>query len=333
MQACAPGKLILSGEHSAVYGAPAVALAVNRYIHCQSEHSSFPGLIWSLPEQQLAGRLTWQALSSLRQQLDQYFVEFEQGFRSVAEILSSPEQLLLYAVAQLLPSPLPSQGFSIQVNSQLPLGAGMGSSAAAAASILALSAAEFGVTLDLEQRFRLVRYCERLCHGRGGLIDSAAVTHGGLIQVLDGEVSPLPHNLEDGWFYVNSGTPQAGTGECVEFVRQRFANEPIWQKFTNVTHGLVNALAEKRSPVEFIRENHRLLQHIGVVPQPVSDFIAQLELLGAAAKVSGAGSVHGDNAGALIVYAPDIDVSVLCEQAGYDFMSIEQDRQGARVCD
>lgn len=332
MQACAPGKLILSGEHSAVYGAPALALAVKRHIICHSSDSDLNGLSWSLPELQRQGHISWSDLVLLAQQLDDRFAMFERKELPVAAILQAPEQLLLYAIAQLLPRSLPVTGISIEVNSQLPPGAGMGSSAAASAAILTLFSALFNRPVTIADKFRMVRYCERLCHGRGGLIDAATVTHGGLIQVQDGEVIALSVELGEGWFYVNSGIPSASTGECVEQVRQQFVDDAVWSKFADLTKRLLQVISDGADPTALIQENHRLLQYIGVVPERVSRFIERLEQLGAAAKISGAGSVTGSAGGALLVYAPGIEIETLCTEFSYDFMAIEEDSQGARLC-
>lgn len=338
MKACAPGKLILSGEHAAVYGAPAFALAVNRYIisHCSlpvARVADAAALRWSLPDLHRHGVIDWAALPQLAARLDQRFQQFEQGGLPVGEILESPEQLLLYAIAQLLPATLPTTDLALDVYSQLPAGAGMGSSAAAAASVLSLFAAYFERPLGRTEQFALVRYCERLCHGRGGLIDAATVTHGGLIQVSDGQVEALDFPLGAGWYYVNSGSPVVGTGECVEAVRKRFATASIWQDFAALTRQLIGQIEQQQDPRMTLRDNHRLLMQIGVVPAPVARFIAQLEQLGGAGKISGAGAIRGEGGGALVVYAPDLDLAALCAAFGYSFLAIEEDSQGARNCE
>ncbi|GGK80025.1 mevalonate kinase family protein [Amphritea balenae] len=334
VNACAPGKLILSGEHSAVYGAPAIALAVNRYIRCQSSPLSTPELSWRMPDTGWQGRISFIELRQLSDRLDQRFELFEQDKLSAGQILEAPQQLALYALAQCLPADYSGPGVDLEIFSELPLGSGMGSSAALSAAITRIAQSIFSGTAlqTTEQLFQRVRYCERLCHGRGGLIDAATVSYGGLVQVRHGAVNTQASALGDGWFYINSGSPIVGTGDCVDQVRRHYAESDIWHDFTAVTEGLMQAIACGENPIQLLRQNHRLLNTIGVVPEPVAEFIARLESLGGAAKISGAGAVAGNAGGALIAYAPQLDLSDLCHTAGYSFMAIEEDNAGARLC-
>ncbi|BBB27204.1 mevalonate kinase family protein [Amphritea japonica] len=333
MKACAPGKLILSGEHSAVYGAPAIALAVNRYIRCNAQQTQTDGLSWHLPEAGWQGHINWADLRQLINRLDHRFNLFESGELTAGDILETPQQLALYALGLCLPEDSPDSGVTLEIYSQLPLGSGMGSSAALGAAVTSLGQKLFSSPLDTPELFQRVRYCERLCHGRGGLIDAATVSYGGLVQVMKGQVESSSLQLGDGWYYIHSGTPEVGTGDCVDSVRRRFGESSIWQAFSTVTEQLTAAIVLGESPGESLRENHRLLTQIGVVPEPVQRFIYELEQLGGAAKISGAGSIKGVGAGALIAYAPTIDLATLCAQYGYSYFAIEEDSEGARLED
>ncbi|MDX2422306.1 MAG: mevalonate kinase [Amphritea sp.] len=333
MKACAPGKLILSGEHSAVYGAPAIALAVNRYIRCHSSFTSTHDLTLRLPEFNWQVQLGWSELRYLNDHLDQRFQQFEQGLLGAGDILEAPHQLALYALSQCLSETDPDTGLVLEIHSELPLGSGMGSSAALSAAVTSLAQNLFSTPLNTFDMFQRVRYCERLCHGRGGLIDAATVSYGGMVQVEQGQVAQLPVQLGDHWYYIHTGAPTVGTGECVDDVRRRCGDTGIWQGFSKLTEQLRAAIIAGVDPRELIQENHRLLSDIGVVPAPVQRFITHLESLGGAAKVSGAGAVAGDTGGALIAYLPDIDLAELCQQSGYRYMAIEEDKQGARLED
>lgn len=339
MKSRAPGKLILSGEHSAVYGAPAIALAVNRHIECHIKDTpDHNGLSWLLPQTGWQGHISWVDLQRLVSRLDKRFTQYEQEQLAAGDILEEPQQLALYAIALCLSDQLPEhiadKGIRLEITSELPLGSGMGSSAALSAAILTAGHHYFSnSSLTTGQLFQQVRYCERLCHGRGGLIDAATVSYGGLVQVESGEVSRVSLQLGSGWFYINSGNPSVGTGECVAQVRRQFAESGIWQDFADTTLALIDTLQKQDDPTALLRKNHRLLQQIGVVPEPVQQFIGELEQLGGAGKISGAGAVKGDGGGAIIAFAPGLDLTDLCQRYGYSFMPIEEDSSGACIID
>ncbi|WP_261841904.1 mevalonate kinase family protein [Aliamphritea ceti] len=331
----APGKLILSGEHAVVYGAPALALAVARHIHsqCSILPDTAAGLSWSLPDLQQQGFLSWADVRAQVALLDSRHKDFESGELAAAAILQSPQQLVLYCLALCLPESDPKEHLQLTVRSELPAGAGMGSSAAAAASVLTLVSAQFGDAFSTQKLYEMTRYCERLCHGRGGMIDSATVSFGGLVEVLNSVPAAIPDvTLTGQWFYINSGRPVAGTGECVEQVRSRFANSAIWQEFAAITAQIKDAVLDKRDARVAIRENQRLLEVIGVVPDKVARFARAVEAAGGAVKISGAGSVRGDAGGAMLACGINEQVLAnLCTNFSYEYFAIEEDRYGARL--
>ena len=320
----APGKLILSGEHAVVYGAPALSVAIDSYTD-----------VWFTPIHRSAGLRTafdnlsrghfypFELLKSFKQGLDTRFDAFMRGELPVQKIMQRPDDLAVYTMAsllQVLPVPgrasrrrLPVPG-QLSSRSDLPLGAGMGSSSAVIAATIVLYEHLLGLSQDAKERFERVRFCERLQHGKGSFTDAAAVVFGGMNQVRNEEVTAIEmapdHPLLQGrgWYWVLHGTPEASTGECVAAVRSSHGHDKgLWQTFEQTTLALQNALAEKNDPTGIIRENHRLLQRIGVVPDATARFIDAVEEVGGAAKISGAGSTRGDYGGVKLVYMPDED--------------------------
>lgn len=329
MNAVAPGKVILSGEHSVVYGAPAIALAVGESIQARFSPDLSQYVVLNTSDADRFS-IACDQLAVLKQRLDLRYAEFEAGDRSVDQILDAPQELLLYALSHF-PN-LPSG--TLSTVSTLPTGAGMGSSAAAIAATLVMAEELSAEPLALEERFSLVRYCERLQHGRGSAIDAAAVTHGGLVQVKNTEVMRLDCHLGQGWYRINTGRPQVSTGECVAAVRAAYEQSTIWSEFADITGAIPAALNRPDRLIDLLQNNHRLLQNIGVVPEPVAGFIRQLEQLGAAAKVSGAGAHQGDQGGLVLAYLPDhcsrSEVDRLCRVYDYSITSLTEDRKGAR---
>lgn len=329
-QACAPGKIILSGEHSVVYGAPALALALDRYMKVDFEPDRLPRLSWHTQEKTHVLGLDKFAL--LRRRLDSYFERYLRGELSIGQILRKPAELVFYAVdmAHLLSGLEQMPRGRVRIDSEIPIGAGMGSSAALIAALLTL----FGHFDSRDDLVRQVRHCERLQHGRGSLIDAATVCLGGLVRVCGDRFDSLPlapEGLGEGWFWVFTGTPATSTGTCVEQVRSGFATSAIWSEFSEVTGEIERALERGGDLVGPVRENHRLLCRIGVVPAPLGRFAEQVEQRGGAAKVCGAGAVSGDNGGLMLVRLPDGTPQTLGLPRTWQWGQLHAERRGVRL--
>ncbi|MFC6669381.1 mevalonate kinase [Marinobacterium aestuariivivens] len=239
----APGKLILSGEHAVVYGKPALALAVDRHMDVSFEPDRLPRLSWHSREK--AHALGLEKFAALRRRLDSYFERYLRGELSIGQILGKPGELVFYAVdmARLLSGLEQLPRGRVRIDSDIPVGAGMGSSAALIAALLKL----FGHFDNTDELIRQVRHCERLQHGRGSLIDAATVCLGGLVRVQNDRIDSLPlpsQGLGPGWYWLFTGTPSSSTGTCVEHVRRGFADSDIWSEFADLTTRLEAALGQ-----------------------------------------------------------------------------------------
>ncbi len=349
--ACAPGKLILSGEHSVVYGAPAVVVAIARYID-----------VWFTPLHKTNGLQTafetlaprsfypLDILKGFKDTLDRRFDEFMRGDLPVQKILSKPDDLAIYTLTSLLPKlpapgaaqgglPLPVPG-QLTSRSDMPLGAGMGSSAAVVAATIVLYEHLLKLPQSTESRFQKVRFCERLQHGKGSAIDASAVVFGGMNRVQVDDVRQVAlgpdHSLarSDGWYWVLHGTPVSKTGECVARVRALHGqNMGLWDEFAACTGAFEAVLEADSDPREVIRENQRLLDYIGVVPTPSARFVAAVEEMGGAAKISGAGAVQGENGGAMLVYHPDEEAmrALMAKYPDRQWDKLQMSQEGAKL--
>ncbi|WP_417533641.1 mevalonate kinase [Marinobacterium stanieri] len=329
--ACAPGKIILSGEHAVVYGSPALALAVDRHMRIHYRPDRLPRLSWHTQERTHV--LGLDKLASLRRRLDNHFERYLRGELPITRILQKPAELAFYAVdmARVLSGlDVRPQG-SLSIDSDIPIGAGMGSSAALIAALLKL----FGHFDDRDELIRQVRHCERLQHGRGSIIDAAAVCSGGAVRVQGEQVESLAlpeQGLGDGFYWLFTGTPASSTGACVDQVRRNFADSPIWGEFRDVTEAFESALMQGESLLEPIRANHRLLTRIGVVPAPLQRLAEQVEQAGGAAKVCGAGAVSGDQGGLVLLLLPSgMTPAQLSLQPDWHWGVLKEDKQGVRI--
>lgn len=309
----APGKIILSGEHSVVYNAPALVAAIARYttVHFTPLHrsSSIRTIFKGLPQ---GPAYPLQALHKLKQTLDEHFDQFSRGQRDVQHILSRPDDLLIYTLATFAQHiPMPGRTSSKHIHtpgrlhseSELPLGAGMGSSAAAIAATIRLYEHLLDKPLTDSERFERIRFCERLQHGKGSAIDAAAVTYGGLQYLQDSSPQQLNTDLTQNghWYWILHGYPEVSTGEVVAHVRRKHSHDQqLWQHFADCTDTLRQQLQDHSNPGDTLRHNQQLLEHIGTVPDSAKALIRAIEACGGSAKISGAGAHHGEGGGIIL---------------------------------
>jgi mevalonate kinase len=131
---------------------------------------------------------------------------------------------------------------------------------------------------------------------------------GGLVKVEHDQavrLGELPDIFNQHWYWIFTGTPATSTGVCVERVRTQFEHSDIWSEFAAVTHRIEAAQTDLDQLSLAIQDNHRLLNRIGVVPARVTALIEQIERLGGAAKIAGAGAVSGDAGGLVLACLPN----------------------------
>ena len=111
----APGKIHISGEHSVVYGKPALLCTINKrvYVTIQEHTSSEHG---QLGKQTILLRNT------------------EFSMQSDKNVTHLPNLAIKEAYAFL--NKTPRTNIALQIHSELPIGCGMGSSAAVSAAIV-----------------------------------------------------------------------------------------------------------------------------------------------------------------------------------------------------
>ena len=169
-------------------------------------------------------------------------------------------------------------------------------------------------------------------HGKASGLDTYVSLHGGCVRFQNGEAQELPLPRVP-LYIVNTGTPASTTGEAVSAVAKRVgAASPIWEQFEGVANHMQKALErdDLKAFQRTLRDNHRLLGEIGVVPGRVAEFVSEVEAIGAAAKICGAGAVAGDAGGMVLVAAKEAPAE-LCAKYGYELLTVRPDPLGVRV--
>lgn len=315
-----------------MYGRPALAMAIDRFAESVITSGPTDEIAFDMLDLKQTDRFTIRALRDMKTRVARSYQLFLTGELGIRDVLLKPVELFEYAFIALLDGlHLKADGLNIQTQSNIPIGCGLGSSAASVLSLLRGVGHYFRVEFRPDWYLKYSLEVERLQHGHPSGVDSYISLHGGCALFQQGNATPVPMP-RDTMYLVNTGTPAATTGECVVQVRRGHEHDTIWNDFEAVTRALADSI--RANDIEgvrrCIRENHRLLVHIGVVPARVQQFIADVELAGGAAKICGAGSVTGEAAGIVLVNS-DVPPRELCTRYGYTLIPVRGDPLGTRI--
>jgi mevalonate kinase len=283
--ASAPGKVYLFGEHAVVYGEPAVPCAI--------------GLRASVTATERAEGLRVHANDL---SLNGFTVEYEGDEREHPDIDVSDalvEAAMGYvdeAVAQVRDAAdAPDVGFDITIESEIPLGAGLGSSAAVAAAAIEAGTQELGVELPDEEIARRAYEVEHTVQdGQASRADTYCSTMGGAVRVEGEDCRTI--DAPDLPFVIGYDGGAGDTGALVAGVRDLrdtydFAADTV-EAIGDVVRRGEQALAEDN--VEEIGNlmdfNHGLLSALGVSSRTLDSMVwAARDAGGLGAKLTGAG--------------------------------------------
>jgi len=291
----APGKVIVSGEHSVVYGYPALVSSLNLY-----------------------------AYSSFVRTKKGLFIYPDSAREIVTKTLGIAQKFLGEDKG----------GFKIKLDSEIPIGSGMGSSAAVAASVAAGFLKFRTGKIDSNIVQEVVDETEKFYHGNPSGVDAAISIFGGILWYR----KETPHfktfskikakKSFENIFLVNTGRPKENTSQMVNSVSELYKRNPkkvesIFRKIEKVTKGFLSFILGEESPSlsELIMENERYLERLEVVSDSTISLIRKIEDIDGAAKISGAGGKRG-NSGILICYhkKPELLLGFL-QKKGIEFIT------------
>ncbi len=332
----APGKSILMGEHAAVYQRPALVAAVDRRATAELDAGGAGRVRLELPRVGVREEVSWSGVASYTRRCRDAWDAYRrnphpEAFARVRG--DDPAHLAKIALGEAADhlGDAEPPGVALRLDSEIPLGAGFGSSAAAAVAVVEAYLAFRGTELAPEELHRLTLEVERRQHGLPSGVDNATVIHGGLVWAERSPAgaftaAPLdarPRMLEEIRVF-HSGPPAETTGAVVAAVRSRKQADPerydpVIDRMERATRELRRALEDASPPasrvIEPMRAFEACLEELGVVPGPIREIVREVERRGGAAKISGAGALSGRGAGSLLVYHPSGDAV-----AGWGFL-------------
>lgn len=307
-----PGKLILSGEHAVVYGAVACALAVNQSLEGEYEKREDDYFFIYTEASNKPQALSISKIIELEEILTSRYHQFLNKELEIRDIIHEASDLIWFTMAKVLKVLAPSsllnkknriKGGDIRLKTTIPIGCGMGSSAALIINLILGLNELFHLNLSQEKIIELAISAENIQHGHSSGIDIKLSLMGGCyIFKKNQDFSPVSLSSLP-LYYFNSGSPLSSTGECVSFVKKKNFPSCLWEEFDKTTLSFIQALENNHlnDLINAVKKNHRLLCDIGVVPLSIQKLIQEIESQGGAAKICGAGSIEGDQGGIILI--------------------------------
>ena len=304
IKASAPGKIILSGEHSVVYGYPALLSAIDyRLLVILRKINQKKDII----------------LTSESDDLVRY------GLRKLKFLLKEEKKSL-----------------KIQIESEIPVSRGMGSSAALAVALAGAILKQAKKAFTAEELNRYAYEIEKKQHGNPSGADNSASLYGGFLffqRQKEGQdlFRQLKPKRKPRILLIDSGRKAESTGEMVGLVKDYLGKYPrkikkVIKNIGEVTFLFLEFLIEGKdhSFKELIRENERLLEELGVVSPRAKEIVRKIEKIGGVAKISGSG---GKKAGSGILIAHHENLAVLSNFAKRENLFAYKVKLGERGAD
>lgn len=264
-----PGKIHLIGEHTAVYTKPAILAAINLRFYAS---------ITSSKTKEILG-----------------IAQYDNAIKNFQENL---EKLIKekFNIKKIPP-------YKIEFRNEIPLGSGLGSSAAFC-SIFSLALLEFlKVKWDLNLVNELTFEGEKIFNGNPSGGDNNTVVFGGLIWFRKETDSlktftNLPLTGLNNILLFDSGKPSESTAEMVVQVSQKAKRssggfKKILDDQESLAKQLVPILKEgdEKALIQIIKSSESNLEKLGVVGKTAKLIIRKIESLKGAAKITGAGGI------------------------------------------
>lgn len=283
MLVSAPGKIILFGEHSVVYGKGAIASAIdlrtytdgkllsNKIIKIHANDLKIPGLSISFSEEEIFlgtdyGKAGF-VVSYVKSAIDRVFNEY--GSR---------------------------KGFEISIRSDIPVGAGLGSSAAVVIPTLKLLSELLEMKLSNEEIAKMGKEVEFEVQGSSSGIDPAVSALGGGVYFKKGKIERFSApNLPLIVGYTGEKGSTKILLEKVKALKEEYPGiiEDIMDAMEEIADKGRKILSENGDLKELgslMNINNGLLEAIGVSTKELSELVFASRISGAlGAKITGAG--------------------------------------------
>lgn len=280
VRASAPSKIILTGEHSVVYGQPALVMAIDKKAFTKVERTK----TITDPFIQITAQNYNTSVS----------IPFSTGPEFFKNQLVHLHPLLHIIQTIYIKEGL-NDSLKIDIHSEVPKGADLGSSAAVCVSLSTALTSVFDLDYSLEDISNLSFKGEKIIHGTPSGVDNTVATFGGCMKFQQGNIKRVRSSAIQ-LIIGNTGISRE-TKKWVSKVRTRYESYPEVIDPTFEVMGSLTQEAEKflaNGDLEKLGEifdiNQGLLSTIGVSIPKLDHLINIAQTAGAyGAKLTGAG--------------------------------------------
>ncbi|MBI2173272.1 MAG: mevalonate kinase [Candidatus Aenigmarchaeota archaeon] len=299
----APAKVHLIGDHSVVYGHPAIIASVGKRIYVSAEKS---GVI-ELKDDRWKTKRAWAVHDAYEASHKAAEIWKEcAGKKDFTELLfwsktgSSYDNYWKAMIGTVLRLAGAGSGVSLHITEcDIPTGSGLGSSSATAVTVVKAVSEVYGKGLSDDKINDIAYECEKLIHGTPSGGDNSASCFGGLIWFRKAQPkneivslrNEISHKLEN-FVLVYAGEPKKNTGELIQLVRDIPEPErgPKMQELGNMTHEMKEVLKKKsyKRMKEIMNRTNEILTSFGLSTAETEEISRKIVSLGGAAKMCGA---------------------------------------------
>ncbi len=281
LQASAPGKAILFGEHAVVYGQPAIAVPVSQVRAIASVEPASPG----------------SGLTIVAEDVNES-----------AALATAPADHPLAAAARavLAHAGASEPDATLTISSTIPIASGLGSGAAVSTALVRALADHLQCRLEPADVSALVFEVEKIHHGTPSGIDNAVIAYERPVYFISGQ--PVEHLVVGApltLLVADTGYPSC-TKEVVAAVRKAWQDAParhdaLFGQIGELTNAARGALEAGNVQVlgPLMDQNHEYLRELAVSSDELDELVEAARFADAlGAKLSGAG--RGGNVIALV---------------------------------
>ena len=267
--ASAPAKIILFGEHFVVYGSKAILAAIDKRVTVTSTFTENKTI-----------KVNSQ-LGTIEVPISSSHEEVESEFRP-----------FVYLANKIINSDQNASGLEITIDSDIPIGVGLGSSSACCVAAAA-SISELFNELPSEEILKMSIEAEKTIFPDTSGADCTVCTYGGMIGYPS--IEKIDNTFELNLLIANSMIPH-NTKNSVEKVNKFKENdEERFSQLCDLENGLIDEVVvamKNNDAIAFglkMSENQKYLEEIQVSNDTLRDMISSLKEISLGTKITGAG--------------------------------------------